>query len=72
MTRLRSAQALLLLTAAAALGPLPAPAIHTFNGTDDCSRIEVTAVYFLPQGRTPLPDWRERRRRLEAGGLLLR
>lgn len=34
--------------------------VHTYGGTDDLSRIDVTAVYYLPKGRTPVPDWRER------------
>lgn len=51
---------LVFAAAALALTSLPAHAIHTFGGTDDCSRIEVTAVYFLPKGRAPLPDWKER------------
>jgi hypothetical protein len=40
------------------------------GGTDDVSRVEVLAVYFLPRGRTPVPDWRDRieyyARRVEA------
>ena len=38
----------------------PAPALHTANGTEDISRIHLTAVYYLPPGRLPCPEWRER------------
>ena len=54
-------------------GPTNAPPpqhLHTYGGTDDVSRVEVLAVYFLPRGRTPVPDWRDRieyyARRVEA------
>ena len=36
------------------------PALHTFGGTDDVSRVEVMEVYFLPKGRAPVPDWHDR------------
>ena len=34
--------------------------LKTWDGKHAIDRIEVTVVYFLPQGRTPLPDWKER------------
>jgi hypothetical protein len=33
---------------------------RTWDGRYSTEQIEVTAVYFVPQDRTPLPDWRER------------
>ncbi len=42
----------------------------TWDGRHPIDRIDVTVVYFVPQDRTPLPDWRERldyySRRIEA------
>lgn len=32
----------------------------TWDGKHSIEQVEVTAVYFVPQDRTPLPDWRER------------
>ena len=32
----------------------------TWDGKHSTTQIEVTVVYFLPQDRPPLPDWRER------------
>ncbi|MEZ6086702.1 MAG: hypothetical protein R3C05_01450 [Pirellulaceae bacterium] len=32
----------------------------TWDGKHDTRRIEVTAVYFVPSDRQPLPDWRDR------------
>jgi hypothetical protein len=51
-----------LLAIVAALAPLhPAcGGVHLYGGDEDLSRIEVAAVYFVPKGRTPLPDWRDR------------
>ena len=34
--------------------------MHTFDGKHSIATIEVTFVYFVPQDRTPLPDWRDR------------
>ena len=45
----------LLAAGMAAAGP-----VHTFRGTNDLSRIDVTVVYFLPRDRPPMPDWRDR------------
>lgn len=46
------------------------PGVHTYDGKWNLQHIAVTAVYFVPRGRTPLPDWQERveyfARRLEA------
>ncbi len=43
--------------------------VRTWDGRHLIDRIDLTLVYFVPQGRTPLPDWRERvdyfRRRIE-------
>lgn len=33
---------------------------RTWDGKFDTTNIEVTVVYFIPQDRPPLPDWRER------------
>lgn len=33
---------------------------HTFDGRWDISQIDLSVVYYLPKGRTPLPDWRDR------------
>lgn len=49
----------LLLLAPAAIAQTP-PAAHTFDGKHSIARIAVTAVYFVPKGRAPLPDWRAR------------
>ncbi len=32
----------------------------TWDGKYDTTQIEVTCVYFVPNDRTPLPDWRDR------------
>ncbi|MBI1388284.1 MAG: hypothetical protein GC154_07540 [bacterium] len=34
--------------------------MHAFGGDDPIDRIGVRAVYYLPKGAAPLPDWRER------------
>ncbi len=34
--------------------------LKTWDGKHAIDRIEVTVVYFLPKGRTALPDWKER------------
>lgn len=34
--------------------------VRTWDGRHSIERIAVTAVYFVPSDRTPLPDWRER------------
>lgn len=34
--------------------------LKTWDDRHRIDRIEVTVVYFVPQDRTPLPDWRER------------
>ena len=34
--------------------------LKTWDGKHVIDRIEVTVVYFLPKGRTPLSDWKER------------
>ena len=34
--------------------------VRTWDGRHSIEQIEVTAVYFVPKDRTPLPDWRER------------
>lgn len=34
--------------------------IHVFGASDSLAKIEVQAVYFLPQDRRPLPDWKDR------------
>lgn len=44
-----------LLTSAA-----DAPDLKTWDGRYSIREIEVTVVYFVPQDRRPLPDWRER------------
>lgn len=36
------------------------PAVHTYDGKHDISTINLTVVYFVPQDRTPLPDWKDR------------
>ena len=42
-------------------GAVPAFAgTTTWDGKHSIEQVEVTAVYFVPQDRTPLPDWRER------------
>jgi len=49
--------------AAATIGAANLPAGEppcTYDGEHDISRIHVTAVYFVPRDREPLPDWRER------------
>lgn len=40
-------------------GETPAP-LHVFGATDAIARVEVGVAYYLPRGRVPLPDWRER------------
>jgi hypothetical protein len=37
-----------------------AQSLHTFDGKYDISTIQLTAVYYVPKDRTPLPDWQER------------
>lgn len=34
--------------------------VTTWDGRHSIEQVEVTAVYFVPKDRTPLPDWRER------------
>lgn len=34
--------------------------LKTWDGKHSIDRIEVTVVYFLPKGRMPLPDWKDR------------
>lgn len=34
--------------------------VRTWDGRHAIERIDLTLVYFVPRGRTPLPDWRER------------
>lgn len=34
--------------------------LKTWDGKHSIDQIEVTVVYFLPKGRTPLPDWKDR------------
>lgn len=55
----------------AVTGPTTAEAgLKTWDGRHAIDQIAVTAVYFVPNDRTPLPDWRERvdyySRRIEA------
>jgi hypothetical protein len=38
----------------------PPSAMKTARGGQDISRIHVTAVYYLPPGRIPVPDWEQR------------
>ncbi len=55
------AHATLLLLALAILLPSVLLAdTKTWDGKHSTTQIEVTVVYFLPQDRPPLPDWRER------------
>ena len=44
----------------ASLAPVGTATTTTWDGRYETGRIEVTVVYFLPQDREPLPDWRER------------
>ncbi len=65
-----TASRLAALLVAFAAAPAAADGTKTWDGKYPTARIEVTAVYFVPQDRTPLPDWRERvdyyLRRIEA------
>ncbi len=62
--------AVALSLASGRLAAAPPPGPRTFDGKHPIQRIHVTAVYFLPRGRRPLPDWQARvtyyARRLEA------
>jgi len=40
-------------------GEPPAP-LHVYGATDTITRVEVGVAYYLPRGRAPLPDWRDR------------
>jgi len=52
---------LVILLAAMFASNLPAgEPLHTYDGKHDISQIRMTVVYFVPQDRTPLPDWKER------------
>lgn len=41
-------------------GATDAPDLKTWDGRHSIRSIEVTIVYFVPQDRRPLPDWRDR------------
>lgn len=43
-----------------AVSPFALGGTRTWSGKHDTQNIEVTAVYFVPADRKPLPDWRER------------
>src|SRR5689334_7491915 len=66
LCRLGSALALALslpaLAAAQTPNPpaIPVPVMHTADGAEDIARIHLTAIYYLPPGRLPCPQWRER------------
>ncbi len=57
---LRTLSILACLAAAGAANPPAGDPPCTYDGKHDISRIRVTAVYFVPRDRTPLPDWKER------------
>ncbi len=65
MTRLLGAPLLsrswiVLFLALAGVGIADGGELRTWDGKHPIDRIEVTVVYFVPQDRAPLPDWRER------------
>ncbi|QDT06689.1 hypothetical protein K227x_51050 [Rubripirellula lacrimiformis] len=42
------------------LSPLAIAQTTTWDGQHKTANVDVTVVYFVPQDRTPLPDWRQR------------
>lgn len=56
--------ALIALVMTCGVGHCPAAGdtarLHTVGGGHDISRIQLLGVYYLPPGRLPMPDWRER------------
>ena len=69
LTPLRSATVFSLVFAAFSTTLLADPALaalHTYGGSDSISHVEVVEVYFLPKGRVPMPDWRDRLTELRA------